>query len=287
MLAALTLAALLVGAPQHDRDALARAREAYNDGQYDAAIAAATDARKSPALASAASLVVARAYLERYRTSANSSDLALAREALGGVRADALDMRGRLELVTGLGQSLFLDDQFGPSAALFESALAGAHILERRARERLLDWWATAMDRLAQVRGWSDRDSIYRRIAERMEVALGEDPVSPTASYWLVAGARGAGDLDRAWDAAVAAWVRSAFGPEGGDALRPDLDRLVVQALIPERARALAGTGDAVPVSARLRDEWEIVKQKWTPTSPSLPSSSSQSPRPPSAAPPD
>jgi hypothetical protein len=287
MLAAVSLIALLMADPPPDRDTLARARAAYNSGQYDAAIAEAAEARKAPALASAASLVLARAYLERYRTSANSSDLASAREALGGIRTDDLDARSRMELVIGLGQSLYLDDEFGPAAELFASALANKALLERNARERLLDWWATAMDRLAQVRDWSDRDPIYSRMAVRMEGALGDDPVSSAASYWLVASARGAGELDRAWDAAVAAWVRAPYAPDGGAALRSDLDRLVVQALIPERAREMAGTGDAAPVAARLRDEWEGLKSKWTAASPSPPSSSSQSPRPPSAAPPD
>jgi hypothetical protein len=286
MLATATLIALLSAVPAPDRDTLARARTAYNGGQYDAAIAAAIEARKSPALASAASLVLARAYLERYRTSANSSDLASAREALGAIRAGDLDARSRLELVIGLGQSLYLDDEFGPAAELFGSALETRAVLEPSARERLLDWWATAMDRLAQVRDSSDRDPIYRRMASRMEGALGDDPMSPAASYWLVAGARGAGDLDRAWDAAIAAWVRAPCAPDGGDALRSDLDRLVVQALIPERARARAGTGDAAPEAARLRDEWEGIKRKVAAPSPSPPSSSSQSPRPPSEAPP-
>lgn len=283
MLAPAMLIALLAAGPPADRDTLARARTAYNGGQYDAAIAAALEARKSPALASAASLVLARAYLERYRTSANSSDLASAREALGTIRAGDLDARSRLELVIGLGQSLYLDDEFGPAAELFGSALETRAVLEPSARERLLDWWATAMDRLAQVRDWSDRDPIYSRMASRMEGALGNDPMSPSASYWLVAGARGAGDLDRAWDAAIAAWVRAPYAPDGGDALRSDLDRLVVQALIPERARLRAGTGDAAPEAARLRDEWEGIKRKFAP-SPSPPSSSSQFPRPPSEA---
>jgi hypothetical protein len=286
MVTATIVLALLLAAPP-DRGDLARARQAYNSGEYDAAIAAALEARKAPALSSAASLVLARAHLERYRTSADSSDLASARGALAEIRAIDLDARGRLELVIGLGQSLYLDDQFGPAAQLFDSALASGALLERVARERLIDWWATAMDRLAQVRDWSDRDAIYRRVTGRMESALGDDPVSSSASYWLVAGARGAGDLDRAWDAAIAAWVRSSYGADRGDALRSDLDRLVVQALIPERARELAGTGDAAPVATRLRDEWEDLKQKWAIASPWPPSNSSPSPHPPSAARPD
>jgi hypothetical protein len=46
------------------------------------------------------------------------------------------------------------------------------------------------------------------------------------------------GDLDRAWSAAIAAWVRSTLDPAATAQLRVDLDRVVEQALIPERARS-------------------------------------------------
>jgi hypothetical protein len=60
-----------------------------------------------------------------------------------------------------------------------------------------------------------------------------------------------------------------------------------MQALIPERARELAGTGDVAPVVAQLRDEWEGLKQKWPDLSPLPPSNSSRSPDPPSGVLPD
>jgi hypothetical protein len=65
--AGLLLAAVLVmgAAPQNP---LVRARELYNQQQYDAAIAAAREARSRPELADAASVVAGRAHLERYRT---------------------------------------------------------------------------------------------------------------------------------------------------------------------------------------------------------------------------
>ena len=59
------------------------------------------------------------------------------------------------------------------------------------------------------------------------------------ANYWLAVSARGAGDIDGAWNFAVAAWVRSTLSPETAPNLRDDLDRLVAQALIPERSRTL------------------------------------------------
>ena len=83
-----------------------------------------------------------------------------------------------------------------------------------------------------------------------MEEEVRRDASSTAASYWLVAATRGAGDLDRSWAAAVAAWVRAALAPDRGATLRADLDRLVTQALIPDRAtpadhdRSAPGHGD-------------------------------------------
>jgi len=73
--------------------------------------------------------------------------------------------------------------------------------------------------------------------------------------------ARGAGDLDRAWDAAIAAWVRATVGTEANE-LRTQLDRLVSTALIPERAR-LRPVREQADAAAALRAEWEQVKAAW------------------------
>ena len=90
-----------------------------------------------------------------------------------------------------------------------------------------------------------------------MRAELSQDPTSATASYWLSAAARGHGDLQTAWDAAQAGWVRSALAGQRGKALRDDLDRLVVRALVPERARALGQTEDDI------LDEWRLFKERW------------------------
>ena len=72
---------------------------------------------------------------------------------------------------------------------------------------------------------------------------------------------RPTGWSDWAWDAAVAGWVRATLAPETSTALRADLDRLITQAVIPERARQRG-----VPVAeatASLRNEWETIKSQW------------------------
>jgi hypothetical protein len=267
------LAFLLAGpglAVAAEPPALAKARALYNAGNYDAAIESATPVRGDRQFGDAAALVIARAHLELYRESAEraiaeaklpeSRDLSMAREALRSIQRAALSSRDQVDLLIGLGQTLFYSEQFGAGAELFVTALARASMLPPRDRDRLLDWWASALDREAQSRPTDGRGSIYERITARMEEELAGEPGSAVANYWLVAAARGAGDVERAWDSAVAAWVRAALVPETTKALRADLDRLVTEALIAERARTRPAREDP---AVALRVEWERVKENW------------------------
>lgn len=243
--------------------ALVRARMLYNNGDFEGAIDAAAVARRDASYADAASLVIARARLERYRQTSTASELAEAREALQAVRSASLTPRDQADLLIGLGQALYLGEVFGPAAELFDTALEKAMLLGPRDRTLLLDWWATALDRDAQLRGYDRRAPVYQRIAERMERELHEDPSNGVANYWQVVAARGMGDLDRAWSAAIAAWVRSTLNPAATTQLRGDLDRVMEQALIPERARSSGGGRDAPEAVEALRAEWALVKQNW------------------------
>jgi hypothetical protein len=244
--------------------ALARARTLYNSADYDGAILAATEARRQAPVADTAALVLGRAHLERYRQRADVTDLAAAREALAAVRPVALSARDRVDLLVGLGQSLFLGEAFGAAAELFDTALAQAGLLSPNGRLLLLDWWASAQAREAQTRPLERRGPVYERIAVRMEEELRRDPANAPASYWLAVASRGAGDFDRAWDAAVAGWVRASLSPETSSSVRTDLDRLVMQALIPERARLQAAAGlDQQKIESTLAEEWDLIKQQW------------------------
>ena len=240
---------------------LSRARALYNAGDYDAAIAAAMEARKIAAAAEPALLVLARAHLERYRQRADPADLASARESLQGVRLQALAPRDRVDLVVGYGQSLFLSEAFGAAAELFDTALSQGGLLPPRSRSLLLDWWASALDREAQTRPIDRRLPIFQKIETRMEDELRRDPASAPATYWLVVSSRGAGDLERSWDAAIAGWVRASMNPESASALRADIDRFVTQALIADRARQRQR--DGADAAAALRSEWELIKTQW------------------------
>lgn len=240
-----------------DRDPLARARLLYNQREFEAAIAAADQARLTPAYADNADLIAARAYLERFRESEADDDLTSARERLRRIHPRRFGPHERVEFIVGLGETLYFDGAYGAAASVFESVILPEGGLKPGERERVLDWWASALDRDARPRSEFDRQPIYQRIRDRMTAELAAAPASVTAPYWISAAARGQGDLQGAWDAAQAGWVRALLASERGAELRDDLDRLVLRALVPERARVLGQSPDLV------RLEWERFKELW------------------------
>jgi hypothetical protein len=242
--------------------ALAKARTLYNSANYEGAIDAAAVARRQPPWADAAALVMARAYVERYRQNADAKDLVAARETFVTIKASALTPRDQVDLVIGMAQLLYLGEQFGAAADLFHNALTRSTLLGARDKQMLLDWWATAMDRDAQTRPVDRRRVVFERIGERMQEELRQDPGSAVANYWQAVALRGTGDVEGAWHAAIAAWVRSTLSPDTTGELRADLDRLVMQALIPERSRVMAVRDPQEAVTA-LRAEWELIKLQW------------------------
>jgi hypothetical protein len=244
------------------REMLSKARQLYNDGKYDEAIEAAQGAIVAPDLADRARVVLARATLERFRRSSDPADLAAARETLAQIKAASLDAADRLDLIIATGESLFLEDKAGAAAEQFELALGRIDPKQAERREMILDWWASALDRQAQMVSAAEGRAIEMRIVARMEEELRRDEDSAPASYWLVAGARGTGDVERAWSAAIAGWVRAAQAGRRGVTLQTDLNRYVVQVVIPERARQLAASNPE-PSAAAMRREWESLRQAW------------------------
>lgn len=264
IVAVVVVAASAASASAAERSALVRARAAYNEGRYDAAIGAARTAVHDGNEGDAARVVLGRALLERYRQGNDGHDLQEARTVLRAADASRLPPSERAELLVGLGQWLFFTDRFGPAAELFEVAAARPPTGGDGARDRVLDWWASALDREAQANAVS-RDRLYTRIFDRVQQALAEDPGSVAANYWLVASARAIGDLDRAWQAAMAGWVRSSLSGDRGATLRSDLDRLVLTSVIPERARELAtaGNNNQRQAADTMVTAWEQFKADW------------------------
>ena len=235
-----------------------RARTLYNSGQFEAAIAAADLAHDVATYADSADLIAARSYLERFRESRADDDLTNARTRLTRLDPQRLAGRERVEFFVGLGEALYFDSAFGAACDVFWMVLAHADDLPPAARDRVLDWWASAVDREARTRTEIDRQAPYQRIRDRMQQELTTRPGSSAASYWLAAAARGQGDWQAAWGAAQAGWLRAPLAGDRGNALRADLDTFVLQVLVPERARVLAEPPES------LRQQWEQFKEKWT-----------------------
>lgn len=248
---------LLPASAQAADDALTRARLLYNQRLFQEAVNAAEQARQLPAHADLADLVAARAYLERFRESAAADDLSNARDRLSRLDPAKFPPRERAEYIVGLGEALFFDDSYGAAAAVFDSVLLSGEVMSNDARERVLDWWATSVDREAKPRPDIDRHEIYQRIRTRMRDEVAMRPTNGTAVYWLAASAQAQGDQQAAWDAAQAGWVRAPLTGDRGVALRADLDRLVVTAIVPDRARVLGQPVDG------LRAQWEQFKDRW------------------------
>ena len=261
MLAPLLLTVLLVAPGQ--ADVLSRARQAYNAQRFDEAITLAAEARGVERLSHSASLVFARASLERFRGGNDVADIATARQALLSIDPTRLTPSEMAELRLGTGELLFVDEQFGAAAEIFETALG---TVDAAHRERVLDWWASSLDRHAQLAPEGERQRRYTRLLTGAERELTRTPSSSVAMYWLAAASRGVDDLDRAWSVAVAGWIAGAMTVPGvrGTTLQHDLDRLMREAIIPERARRAAPPADPEALKVALAAEWASIKQRWT-----------------------
>ncbi len=72
-----------------------------------------------------------------------------------------LDAAERVELTIGLAESLYFEERYGAAAQLFESVRQRSALLGTPAHERVLDWWATSVDKQAQTRQVDERPAIY------------------------------------------------------------------------------------------------------------------------------
>ena len=244
------------------RPELAKARSAYNEQRFDEAVEAALVAQKVPAITDAATVVLSRAYLERYRQRANPADLAAARSQLGNVRVANLDTRDHVDFLMALGETLFFEENYGAAAELFESGLDGAIAQGPSTGEAMLDWWGSAVERQADALEREPRERVFGHMRDRMARELARQPGSAAAAYWIVVATRGAGDPTAAWDAAIAGWVRARLAGSRSATLRADLDKLVLEGIIPDRVRLLS-TEKRGQFESDLRTEWAVVKERW------------------------
>ncbi len=265
MRALLTLALLCPGAAYAQND-LERARTLYNTGQFDESIAAATIAKSKRSTAASATLIIARSRLEKFRTLGDERELATAREELISLNPRTLGPQEAIEWQIGVGTSLFFENQPGAAAESFAAVIPSAR--ERLTQiefEKLVVWGGASTSRLAESLTGEARKRVYETLRSSARTELERNPLSRPAIYWTVVSSRGAGDLEGAWGAAVAGWIRA--GPPDGAPLRADLERFVTQTLIPERAQARTGQRlDAKPTVVEigaLTEEWRALTARW------------------------
>ena len=228
----------------------ARGREAGRDRARPTASSARLDHRPRPPRAVPADAPTAASSTRR------ASDLR-------AVDPRPLDPRERIELQVGLGELLYLEERFGAAAELFEP-VAG-RVRDARARR------ARARARLVGDRARSRRRRRCRRPSAAASIAriIDADGAGAAARSGVGAGQLLAGRRARAPPAISiapgrrrsAGWIRAALGRDRGVALRADLDRLVTQAIIPERAAPAAGDAIAARRSRRMAAELGSVQE--------------------------
>ena len=217
----------------------ADARKLYNQALYELAIKAATEARQAGDAVDEASLIFARAHLERFRQTRDAHNLT--RGAGGAERASTprgCPREAQAEFTLALGQWLFLADKFRAAAELFDSPRPGSTAWDRRrAIACSTGGRRRSIGRRRKIRRTARRSTSASSIGWRTSFAC--NPGRPRPATGLPAAARSIGDTDRAWHAALAGYLRARVAPDRGVALRADLDRLVATAVIPERARQI------------------------------------------------
>ena len=173
-----------------------------------------------------------------------------------------------IEWQIGLGTVLFLENQPGPAAEMFSTILPTARArLSPAELDKLVEWWASTVASVAESQTGPTRKEAYIAMLRSVRDEIERNPLSWPASYWLVVAARGAGDLDGAWNAAVTGWIRAAASRQDGQHHREDLDRFVTQTLIPERAQARTGERlDSMVTQAEiaaLTEQWRALAAHW------------------------
>ena len=240
-----------------------RRARSYNQRQFDGAIEAATAAQKMPATADAATVVLARAHLERYRERANPDDLSAARVALGTVRVSNLDTRDHVDFLMALGEALFFEDDYGAAATLFESGIDRAIAQGSETGEAMLEWWGSAVERHADALERDGRINAFRRLRDRMARELARNPGSAAAAYFLVV-AHAEAAANRSRPGMPRSPAGSARGWPARDRRRcaPISTSWCWKASFPIACSAMPADRRA-QAESDLRAEWAVVKERW------------------------
>ena len=215
-------------------------------------------AQKTPATADSATVVLARAHLERYRERANPDDLSAARVALGTVRVSNLDTRDHVDFLMALGEALFFEDDYGAAATLFESGIDRAIAQGTETGEAMLEWWGSAVERHADgARARRPRQRVQALARADERASCREIPDRPRPRTSSSSATRGSGEPIEAWNAAIAGWVRARMAGARSASCAPISTSSCSKASFPIAFNRWPPTGAPRP-NRTLRAEWAL-----------------------------
>ena len=158
----------------------------------------------------------------------------------GSIRRSS-DRASARSMSSGSARRCIFEGAFGAAATVFDSVTARAATRwRRRARERVLDWWASAIDREARPRPDIERQRIYQRIRDAHGRGARDASRQRRRRVLDRGRGRGAGRSAGGMGRRAGRLGARAARQRKGVALRADLDRLVLRAIVPDRARQRA-----------------------------------------------
>ena len=226
---------------------------------------AALEAARVPTTADAARLVLGRVQLERYRATHSRRPVRRHRLRLRISTRDALNRANgsswRLVLPKRCTSKI---DSALPRRCSRRSSTRPTHLGRRRTSA-----CSTGGPRRSSATHNSGRrlsgPSYYGRVSKRMreEICDGRRDRRRRLIGWRAA-ARGVGDLGARAERSHGGVDHGPLcADDGGVALRADLDRLVVQGILPDRAARLT-MRDHTQALAGMVGEWEAFKSSWS-----------------------
>ena len=206
-----------------------------------------------------ADLIAARAYLERFRDSAAPTISTTRAIVCAASIRSASSPRERAEYIVGLGETLFFDGAYGAAATLRSDRSRARRAAAGDARERVLDWWATALDRDARPRAEIERQPMYQRIRDAdAATSSATNPVSAVGRVLAGGGrARARAICRRRGMRRSPAWVRAPLAADRGARSAP-----ISIGSCCARIVARARTGDCADARSAAA-EWEQFKERW------------------------
>ena len=186
-------------------------------GTIDQALDALRGRSRTPAQPLLSHLIIGRVRLERYRSPRHRCSGARRRRGRFSRRRSARAQSTRAAGAAGRAGRCCCSSMIAsaPAPSCWSRCSTRTASLAPDAHDRAVEWWAIALDAQAQAQPPDRSPAAYQRSVDADGAGAAARPGLGAAGYWLAAASRDAGDLERAWAAALAAWVRASLAPDG------------------------------------------------------------------------